>query len=259
LNKKAFFKLGSIAQLAKLVHRSSSTIYRWKREGIPTKAKPIVEKIFKPKKSKIKKPVFKEIIPKFQPPIISLKQKKEITRKYKAAFTKIKEETLAEIGIKPTKQIPRQVLPGVVIIPLTKREKAQRAEQRRLALEEQTRLTNIREVEKEKRKRAKKAEEEKLEKEEKEKQKRLDEEYGAGTVYREITVRRNIAIADRLNLLRKLKKLTKKQKEQMIILEGWLLDAALRLEYYETGPIEFYDDIHNIDDLHTTYDEIFGY
>jgi hypothetical protein len=229
LNKIKFFKLGTIAQLAKLVHRSSSTIYRWKREGIPTSSNYIITKV------------------------IQIGPVKKIVRKIHH-----KEEVLSRPK-KPIKPIPQQVLPKVVIIPLTKREKAQQAEQRRLALEEQTRLANIKDVEEEKRKRAKKAKEEKLEKEEKEKQKRLDEEYGAGTVYREITVRRNIAIADRLNLLRKLKKPTKKQKEQMMILEGWLLDAALRLEYYETGPIEFYNDIHNIDDLHLTYDEIFGY
>lgn len=35
MTKKQFFKLGSIAQLAKLTGKSPSTIYRWRRQGIP--------------------------------------------------------------------------------------------------------------------------------------------------------------------------------------------------------------------------------
>lgn len=53
MNLKKFFTLGSVKQLAKLVKKSVSTIYRWKREGIPNKVKDSVQKILKkPKKKK---------------------------------------------------------------------------------------------------------------------------------------------------------------------------------------------------------------
>jgi len=35
VTKKQFFKLGSVAQLAKLTGKSPSTIYRWRRQGVP--------------------------------------------------------------------------------------------------------------------------------------------------------------------------------------------------------------------------------
>lgn len=63
MTKKQFFSLGSIAKLAKLVHRSQSTIYRWKREGIPKSVRPIVEKLVKKKT----KPKPRKLEPTFVP------------------------------------------------------------------------------------------------------------------------------------------------------------------------------------------------
>lgn len=52
MTKRQFFKLGSIAQLAKLTGKSPSTIYRWRREGIPKSIN--LDQYIRKKKSKKK-------------------------------------------------------------------------------------------------------------------------------------------------------------------------------------------------------------
>lgn len=82
-----FFTLGSVSKLAKLVGKSISTIYRWRRNGIPQGSQEQVKKLVSKSKKKPKK---SEIVP------LTAREKKQ--RKQQKDLALAEQHRLKHIG-----------------------------------------------------------------------------------------------------------------------------------------------------------------